>query len=340
MIKITHVWANNFDSFVDDVINDIELVTIVILDCLVEVDHYDRVFSKQDIDRLLDITQQHNVPVKILTSNSNKNPIFNNFSHVSVICWDTFWFLRTYNTWLKHEDYNITKGIDIRDDDAGKHFELTYPYVCLNNIIKRHRCIMLDLLAKHDLIRHGAIAWRGVCHSKINHYEFNYWKPEILILDQGLDVKFNQETMPLEFNNSFMQLVTETEDTETCITEKTATPILLNKPFLVAANVGFHRTLQNKGFHLYDELFDYSFDDEVDITVRYEKIAENVKRYIGLNPVQLKEQYNKVSGKISHNRRIAMEYATKIPDDILELYWLIRKNNIEHGGSLNNIKST
>jgi hypothetical protein len=37
-----------------------------------EVDYYDSVFDKQTIDRLLDTTFQHNVPVKILTANLTK----------------------------------------------------------------------------------------------------------------------------------------------------------------------------------------------------------------------------------------------------------------------------
>jgi hypothetical protein len=337
MIKITDVWACDFNLFVDDIVNNIESMTMVILDCLNEADHYDRAFNKQDIDRLLSVTCQHNVPVKILTSNPNKNPALNQFSNVSVICWATFWFERTYRVWLKHDEYNQTKGIDIKDDNVCKNFELTHPYICLNNIVKEHRSIMMDMLAKHDLIKHGKLTWRGISHSQNHHYQFKYWKPEILILDQNTDVLFNQETMPIEFNHAFMQVVTETEDTETFLTEKTATPILLNKPFLIATNCGFHTMLEKMGFQLYTELFDYSFDTDMDIFSRYEKIAENVKRYAGLSPTELKQHYDSVLDKITHNRKLALKYASMVPDDIVELHKLVKKNNIEYVGPLNNI---
>jgi len=338
MIKITDVWNPNFNLFVDDIVNNIQSVKMVILDCLHEVDHYDKVFNKHDIDRLLNVTQYYNVPVKILTSNNDKNLAFARFSNVSVISWDTFWFERTYRIWLLHDEYNQTKGIDIKDNNVCKNFELNYPFICLNNIVKLHRSIMIDLLAKHELLNQGAITWRGISHSKNSTYQYMYWKPEVLILDQDLNVRFNQETMPIEFNRSFIQLVTESEDTETFITEKTVTPILLNKPFLVASNVGFHRKLEQLGFQLYTELFDYSFDDETDIFVRYEKIVENIKRYVGLNPAELKQQYNKVIDKITHNRNLAIKYATSVPKEIIELYLLLEKNNTDYNGPLNKIK--
>lgn len=338
MIKITDVWNPNFNLFVDDIVNNIQSVKMVILDCLNEVDHYDRVFAKSDIDRLLTVAMQHDVPIKILTGNAIKNATLVELPHVTIICWETFWFERTYRVWSTHDEYNQTKGIDIKDNNVCKNFELTYPYICLNNIVKLHRSIMMDMLAKHDLLPYGAIAWRGISHSQNNTYQYMYWKPEVLILDQDLNVRFNQETMPIEFNRSFIQLVTESEDTETFITEKTVTPILLNKPFLVASNVGFHRKLEQLGFQLYTELFDYSFDDETDIFVRYEKIVENIKRYVGLNPAELKQQYNKVIDKITHNRNLAIKYATIVPKEIIELYLLLEKNNTDYNGPLNKIK--
>jgi hypothetical protein len=144
--------------------------------------------------------------------------------------------------------------------------------------------------------------------------------------------------MPLELNSSFIQLVTESEDTETFITEKTVTPILLNKPFLVASSVGFHHNLEQLGFQLYTELFDYSFDSESDIFVRYEKIVENIKRYIKLSPAELKQQYNNVIDKITYNRNLAIKYATTVPKEVIELYLLVEKNIMDYNGPLNKIK--
>jgi hypothetical protein len=341
MIKITHVWTDTFKEFVDDVVNNISVVTLVILDCLTEVDYYDKVFNKPDIDKLLEVTQQHNVPVKILTPNLNKIKGLDKFSHIEIICWPTFWFTRTYRVWTYGEvyEFNMKKGVDIRDPNVCKHFELTIPYICLNNVAKQHRCVAMDMLAKHDLIKEGKITWRGVVHGNVTfNYPFNYWKPEILILDQGLDVRFKQETMPTEFNHSFMQLVTESDDTDIFFSEKTATPMLLNKPFLVATCTGFHAELKKQGFELYDELFDYSFDDEPDMETRFDKLVQNLKPYIGLNQTELKEKYDRVADKISYNRNLAYYYAMSVPNDIIKLHMLVNKNVTGYNGPLNIIK--
>jgi hypothetical protein len=197
----------------------------------------------------------------------------------------------------------------------------------------------MDMLAKNDLIKHGALTWRDMCHAKVDdRYPYKYWKPKVLLLDQGLDVEFRQETMPIEFNNAFMQLVTESDDTDTFFSEKTATPMFLNKPFLVASNCGFHKDLKALGFELYDELFDYSFDSEVDMETRYDKLAQNLKQYVGLNSSQLKDYYNKVSDKIRHNRNLSIKYALEAPKEIMDLHLLVEEKVQDYVGPLNSIK--
>jgi hypothetical protein len=192
MIKITDVWTDSFNEFVDDIVCNIKDVTLVILDCLNEVNYYDIVFNKERIDKLLNVTHQYNVPVKILTPNTNKNKALVKFTNVELIVWSTFWFTRTFRnwTWPEAHQFNTKKGVDIKEPGACKHFELTFPYVCLNNVSKKHRCILMDMLAKNDLIKHGAITWRGVVNGgTVSNYMFNYWKPEKMFLDQGLDVQ-------------------------------------------------------------------------------------------------------------------------------------------------------
>ena len=88
----------------------------------------------------------------------------------------------------------------------------------------------------------------------------------------------------------------------------------------------------------YDELFDYSFDSEVDMGTRYDKLAQNLKQYVGLTPSQLKDYYNKVSDKIRHNRNLSIKYALEAPKEIMDLHLLIEEKVQGYEGSLNNIK--
>lgn len=209
----------------------------------------------------------------------------------------------------------------------------------------------MDLLAKNELIDKGAIAWRDINHAcdNIRHtfpegmtdsmymgYEYKYWKPKRMILDMDINTMFNQETMPLEFNQSFMQLVTESDTDFTFFSEKTATPILLNKPFLVAANRGFHSRLREFGFVDYDELFDYSFDNESDMTVRYEGLIENIKRYASFDKHQLKKLHDSVFDKLIYNKKLALRMVNDIPPEIRELTVYLKQENVrDYTGPLN-----
>jgi hypothetical protein len=131
------------------------------------------------------------------------------------------------------------------------------------------------------------------------------------MLRDQLDRFVSQERLPLEYAMSFMQLVPETSEILFGLSEKTAMPLFFNKPFLVAGCMGFHKQLQELGFKLYDELFDYTFDSEPDIDIRYDLIAQNINRYTDKTPGQLKELYNSVFEKCVYNKKIALKLATQ-----------------------------
>lgn len=157
-----------------------------------------------------------------------------------------------------------------------------------------------------------------------------------MILDQSIDSTFQQETLPIEFTQSFMQLVTESDEDIVFYSEKTATPILLNKPFLVASCVNFHKSLEQRGFQLYTELFDYGFDSESDIVLRYEGLIENVKRISMLSKQQLEILHKQIFEKLVFNKQHAMNLINNIPEQVQSLLQLIREENKEpYPGPLN-----
>jgi hypothetical protein len=161
------------------------------------------------------------------------------------------------------------------------------------------------MLAKHDIINKGVVIWRELTNS----YQFEYWDQQIMLRDQ-VDGFKHQERLPFEYALSFMQVVPETDNTSFGISEKTAMPLFFNKPFLVAGSMNFHKKLEELGFKLYDELFDYSFDSEPDTKIRYDLIAQNVKRYTDKSPQELKELYDSVFEKCVYNKRVILRLAT------------------------------
>lgn len=324
MLKVAEVWGFNPSTFLEEVKQSD--TTHIVLNFLNEINYN---VKDPAFNELFDIA-----PVTILTPYLRELPKL--IEHpANIINWETYWFNRTYNGWKYHKHINEQKNLDMFNIRNGEFLtDFKYPYITLNNISKQHRCLIMDLLAKHNLIELGAIAWRdirrdcddirhtfpeGVTDSVYLKYPYKYWKPKRLILDQDVNAQFLQETLPIEFSQSFMQLVTESDENFIFFTEKTATPILLNKPFLIAGAVNFHNALKSRGFELYTELFDYSFDTENNIELRYEGIIENVKRISMMSRIELENLHKKVFEKLVYNKQHAIELISTLPKELVDL---------------------
>ena len=121
---------------------------------------------------------------------------------------------------------------------------------------------------------------------------------------------------------SFCQLVSETTDRAYFISEKTIMPLCAGKPFLVASRQGYHKLLTELGFVLYDEIFDYSFDDVSDEDARYELLIDNYKRLCNIPLDELPDLTKKIAGKLLHNKNRVREIVydrDRYPDLVKEI---------------------
>ncbi len=354
MLKIIQRWSDNFPEFVKDIANDPSSVSHIVCDFLQDI-LYTWPTETVSFDLLIDIAYQHNIPLTIVTPYVESMPPLLDFTEekykrIRMIHVSTFWFNRTYSMWtgFSNLELNLKKNIDIRDLNFGKDLtEFKYPYISTNNIAKEHRCLIMDLLAKNNLIDQGAISWRDIqrkydndrhlypelTDSQRSHFNYQYWIPKRMYLDFDLSY-FHQETVPEQYKESFMQLVTESDDEVVFFSEKTATPILLNKPFLVAGAANHHLELNKLGFVNYDEIFDYSFDTEPNIYKRYEMLVENINRISLLPKHELTSLYKKIYPKLVFNKQLAMNYVNSIPESLKPVISLL-ENNQGYTGPLN-----
>lgn len=360
MIKIVQIWDNNFKKFADDLYTDpSQHISHIILDFLFEVRYIPT--DKESFNKIVNFAFANNIPITILTPwDRYAIPLLDfqqpRYAHINIIHWETFWFTRTYNAWLGNDSNikeNVNKGFDITNVKVNEPpVDFKFQYITLNNIAKNHRCLMMDKLAKHELIDKGAIVWRDLLHScnDIRHtfpegltdsmyynFPYQYWKPKRMFLDQEINLCLtNQETLPIEYKQSFMQLVTESDDEVVFFSEKTAVPILFNKLFLVASCAGFHRNLKSQGFILYDELFDYAFDDESNINHRYEGLAENIKKYSSMDRNQLSKIHSDMFEKLVYNKQHALKLINEIPTKVQQVVDMLKRENVTtYPGPLN-----
>ena len=162
-----------------------------------------------------------------------------------------------------------------------------YDFLFLNGRLRPHRKYLIDGLRQADVLK-GAL-WSNLNHTvsmpwssalKVGdseplrflplHYEIPRALPNLAAAQQqdfAKHVMFGNTwgdaiVNPLCYVDSCFSLVTETifDYPYTFRTEKIWKPMIMEHPFVVAANRGFYRDLRNAGFRTFDHVIDESFD--------------------------------------------------------------------------------
>jgi hypothetical protein len=209
---------------------------------------------------------------------------------------------------------------------------LTYNFhfISMNNRAHKHRIKMIDLLAKYNLIENNAISWHDII--SFYGYEYKYFSPKIITLTDNFSLSKEQAVVPAEYYQAFAQLCVESTVNEALIiTDKTATPLILGKPFLSACCPLFHKHLQSLGFELYTEIFDYSFDEIIDDDIRFEMIAQNFHNLTKIPLHELNNLAKKIKDKLEYNKSVFKKIIFKLdyPKPIKDIIKIYEEENIE-----------
>ena len=110
---------------------------------------------------------------------------------------------------------------------------------------------------------------------------------------------------PKEWWMSYIDLV---QENKVCIAntlqDKTCKPLYWGKMFLTIGGPGWYKRFQRLGFKLYDELFDYSFDDNPSFEYRWKHImnqCDDILENMSMEELEDKEKFLKP--KIDYNAR-------------------------------------
>ena len=107
--------------------------------------------------------------------------------------------------------------------------------------------------------------------------------------------------VPIEYHQSAIEFVGESyTDKGCCLTEKLLKPLLYKKPFICMASRGYHTFLENQGFYLYNELFDYSFDNSI-FENRFKSLMAQFKNILETPTEVLKQKIYDIKYKIEYN---------------------------------------
>lgn len=326
----------NFAKFVNRVIKHKATKIIIWHQYEWEWHCYQRI-KGNSLARLQEYCKQNSCKVELITGGAYKNypneKVDIDFSSiVNLSYWDTFWLGRTYQ--CLHRHHRIENNNPVKVIDPFQDVNYRYHFISMNGRAHWHRAEFLDYLAKYDLINGNAIS---AIENRFSEYNYRYLKNFTpMYLSDNYKETYEQHMLPIEYNFAFAQICCESSiDTIFC-SEKTATPLIMGKPFIVVGQMHFHEWLKNLGFQLYDELFDYSFDNEPDYRKRYDMIMLNFKKIQNIPLSELNSLRKKLAEKIKFNKfkvREIIRDPLKVPQLANEIlnYYKRTGHDLDHG---------
>jgi hypothetical protein len=111
-----------------------------------------------------------------------------------------------------------------------------------------------------------------------------------------------------EWLESEIDLVCETHQIRQWhFSEKTCKPLGFCKPFLVIGCAGWYKIFEKLGFKLYDELFDYSFDEIESFKDRHQAIMAQIIDILNMDRDMFNKKILDIQDKIHYNKRHLLE---------------------------------
>jgi hypothetical protein len=138
-------------------------------------------------------------------------------------------------------------------------------FLCFNGIPRFNRILMFDELNKNKkLIGKSITTLRS---EKNYYYDIPNWDIRKLSAGASLNVQAHLDC--------FLNIITETLfDTDSIfISEKTYKPIYMCQPFIIFGSPHSLKKLKELGYKTFDKWWDESYDNEMDINKRFDKIV-------------------------------------------------------------------
>lgn len=311
---VINIWPHAEESRTTLVLNDPNIHDVVFL-CYQEHEPWNG-FTKDNekLTSFFESLEKGKKHLSIITgaapensSYFDKHPLYPTHS-TDVYTLSTFFFHAAYRNLNKHDRFGVRRP---RIVDP--------PLFCsLNNQPHYHRCFMMDYLYEQNLLNLGAVTWhypeRTGTDDRGIPYKFRFWKPEHRYLDSYfIELRDSYISIPSQFYTCLVNLIAEATVKVPFITEKTTMALFLERPFLVYGARGFYKHLTSLGFQLYDEIFNYKFDDIENDKVRGAWVVDNLKNLRGVDPYSI---YEAIGLKLKYNRELAIDIGTHFVDYI------------------------
>jgi|AntAceMinimDraft_6_1070360.scaffolds.fasta_scaffold06868_2 hypothetical protein len=193
-----------------------------------------------------------------------------------------------WNKLLMYESFDNYQTLHLKTPDV----EIDKAFVCLNNRITHYRSKLIESIAKEQLLCHGYVSWLKMFDDNRHDDIFVHFDNKSVSLSGTSQFSHELSSSEIIFEENyfkgFVNIIAEGEIVLKDISEKTHYAILHKKPFLILGPVGIHKELTKMGFKLHDDIFDYTFDNELDLDKRIHAIISNIKQIIGTDYNELR----------------------------------------------------
>jgi hypothetical protein len=246
--------------------------------------------------------------------NLNQEPVYVSGPYELLIKSSFFDNVYTWPTYFLIWNGTKVAASGLDDLIAFPHYEINHLFFLKNRVAKDHRMLLLDELAKRNLIDEGT--------NKFTLIDPHNKQGQILkevggnTYTQGRHVYEDEDPEALESNlysepppgyiNCLIDVVSETSLTTHFRTEKSVWPIVYMKLFMIHGPQFVNQNLKKYGFELYDEIIDYSFDSIESPRERTIALAEELKR-LQDKRLNLDFTYRLCREKLEHNLKNYLE---------------------------------
>lgn len=255
--------------------------------------------------KLNDKLKKNNLNFRIVFSGYDKEPCFDFAKKHSNIIVENIPLYFLFFLYYHAKDRIGKLSQDI--ENIYKNNDFKKLFITLNNKPWKFRCMMMDYLCEYNLLKYGTYSWLKDGDFSLN-YKFRCFDDKFKKLNHVV----NEDNVEGEFvpfldnlyGNPLINLITESNEDEIGITEKTCKSLLIGQPFIVYSKSGFHKVLEDFGFELYDEIFNYNFDSFEKPIDRMKGICINLKNLKNKN---LSELYSSILPKLQRNQKRAFD---------------------------------
>jgi len=200
---------------------------------------------------------------------------------------------------LSYHIYTSLIGNKIPSERDLKYINLQKLYLNKTSRPRDHRIKLLDELSNENLIEWGINTFINPDNQKFEHKR---WYKNLENVDKHLydwhSNSFGGITQEYIDHSALIEIITETEIDYLRFSEKTWKPVLNLRPFLIVGAKHIHKKLKDLGFGLYENIFDYDFDNADNIDDRIHGVVNNLKK---IKDIDVNELYKLEKETIIHN---------------------------------------